>query len=113
MRLVEGRHAVAMYLSVHRYRNHRPNMVASYEIIAAELSRWAAGQSIEFNVKFWGLTADIRRYIIVADWPDEVSAMAMAVHLDMHLDVETELTRLIDDLRAVAEKSGHEFGGIE
>ena len=101
------------YLSVHRYRNHRPNMVASYDIIHAELARWSAGQSIEMRVHVAALTADARRYIMVVDWPDELSAMAMAVHLDMHLDVETELTRLVDDLRAVAEKAGHEFGGIE
>ena len=104
---------MARYLQVHRYRNHRPNMVASYEIIFAELARWSAGQNIEMRVQVTGLTADARRYIMVVDWPDELSAMAMAVHLDMQMDVETELTRLIDDLRAVAEKSGHEFGGIE
>jgi hypothetical protein len=87
--------------------------VAELEIIAAELARWTATQSIEVDIKVSGLTADTHRYVMVADYPDEESALAMALHLDIHLDVETELTRLIEDLRALAERSGDPFGGIE
>jgi len=101
------------YLSVHRYRTRRFQTVAEFEIIAAELSRWGAIQSIEMNIKAAGLAADTHRYIMIADYPDEEAAMAMALHLDIHLDIETELTRLIEDLPALASRSGDTLGGIE
>jgi hypothetical protein len=101
------------YLSVHRYRTRRFQTAAELEIVAAELSRWAATQSIEIEIKVSGVTADTHQYIMVADFPDEDAAFAMALHLDIHLDVETRLTRLIGDLRALAERSGDPFGGIE
>jgi hypothetical protein len=100
-------------LSVHRYRTQRFQEVAQLEIVASELSRWAATQSIEIAIRASGVAAGTHRYVMVADFPDEDAALAMALHLDIHLDVETELTRLIDNLQALAERSGDPFGGIE
>ena len=104
-----------MYLSVHRYRAPHFETVAELQIIASELSRWAATQNIAVDIRVSGLAADTHRFIMVASYPDEEAALAMALHLDIHLDVETELTRLLElsDLRPLADKSGDTFGGIE
>jgi hypothetical protein len=104
-----------MYLSVHRHRSRRFEAVAEFEIIAAELSRWTATQEIAVDIEVSGLAADTHRFIMVANYPDDEAALAMALHLDIHLDVETELTRLLElsDLHPLAVRSGDPFGGIE
>jgi hypothetical protein len=104
------------YLSVHTHRDRgQLESVAGLAIVASEISRWAATRSINLDVRASGLSAGTHKYVMFADYPDDDAALAMAVHLDVHLGVTTELTRMISlgELRALADRSGDEFGGIE